>query len=144
MAIKNLEKDVVARIVTQLKGIDGTTNYNNTIAAADVHSEFLLITETHNFPTICIGGITQGESIMFVRDGFELPIEVEIFGYIKDEDTPITEALELLSDMRIALMADEELNDKITGMTLSSEVGAMDGYGVVSLKVSGVLEHYSY
>jgi len=144
LTIKNLEKDVVARIITQLQGIDGTTNYNYTMADADVHSEFLLITETHNFPTICVGGVMQSGSVMFVRDGFEVPTEIEIFGYVKDEDTPITDALELLSDMRVALMADEELNDKITGMTISSEVGAMDGYGVISMKITGTLEHYDY
>ena len=112
MAIKNLEKDVVTRIITQLQGIDGTTNYNNSIADADIHSEFLLITETHNFPTICIGGIDQSGSVMFVRKGFEVPTEIEIFGYVKDNENPITKALELLSDMRVALIGDEDLNDK--------------------------------
>ena len=140
MSTKNLEKNVVDRIIVQLAYIDGTGNYNFTIPFTDIHMEFKLITEVSNYPSISIGVISLGEANPFVRARFEIPFTVEIFGYVKDEDNPLREALKLLSDIRTAITIDEHLNELITNMTFSSDVGAADGFGVVSFKVMGKIE----
>ena len=39
MSTKNLERNVVDQIVTQLANIDGSVNYNFTIESANIHRE---------------------------------------------------------------------------------------------------------
>jgi len=143
MTVKNLEYTVVSRIVTQLAYPTGTGNYNNSISAGQVHSEFKDITEIHKFPALTIGSVRIGGSGAFVRNSFEVPIEVEIFGYVKDQDDPMQGALKLLSDVRVAITYDEWLNNNINGLGFSAEAGAMDGYGVILFTLRGTMEHRS-
>ena len=142
MTVKNLEKTVLARIVTQLAYPTGTGNYNNSIAAGQVHSEFKMITEIHKFPAFCIGSVNI-ETDGSIRGIYQVPITVEIFGYVNSEDSPMDEALKLLSDLRIALTTDEFLNNGIRQFGLSAEVGAMDGFGIFLATIKGVMEHRS-
>ena len=141
MSTKNLERNVVDQIVTQLANIDGSVNYNFTIESTDIYKEFKLITEVYSYPSIAIGAVSLGAVSPFVRTRFEIPFSIEIFGYVKSEDNPLDEALKLLSDIRTAIAIDEHLNSLITNMTFSNEVGAADGFGVVAFTVMGRIDH---
>jgi hypothetical protein len=51
------------------------------------------------------------------------------------------EVLKLLSDVRVAILSDEWLNQQVNGLTLSAEMGEMEGFGVLRLTLSGTMEH---
>ena len=141
MTVKNLEYNVVDRIVTQLALPDGTGNYNNSIVAAQVHTEFKTPTQINVFPALVIGDVSIPETIPLSRSAFEIPIEVEIWGYTKKEVSTRMEVLKLLSDVRVAILSDEWLNQQVNGLTLSAEMGEMEGFGVLRLTLSGTMEH---
>jgi len=140
MSVANLEKNVYDRIVIQLKGINGSGNYNFDIHERDFHAKFKMVEELHTFPSICMG--TQaGTSNSARRDQWEINTSWEIWGYVKDHNDPIGEANKLLSDIRIAICGDEHINSLVTELNFTSEVGAMSEIGVVLFIVKANLHH---
>ena len=136
MSAKGIEKNVVDRIYADLKNIDGTGNYYNNIPDANIFDEFKAIDQLTNFPNLCIGRVSYGVALERRRTDFELPMEIEIWGRVQDINNPIDSALKLLSDIRIAIGSDAELNSQVTELAFSGVVGAMEGLGEVLFTVT--------
>lgn len=134
----NYLKNILDRIETQLQNIDGGTNYNFTVDHNRIKKKFIPYTKITTFPYICIASVDYAPSEAIPRRAFECPIEVEIFGYVQDDDAPLEEAVKLAEDIELALYLDEDLNGQVKEPSVEIDCGTLNDIGVASVTFSGV------
>jgi len=144
MAVKNVEKTIRDRIVTDLQGIDGTGNYNFSIGNNVIFSKKMLLPEQVNANRAIVMGMQRQEPAQpRWRTAWELPMRYEIWGYAKSSTDPAGECNKLLSDIRVAIAGDEHLGGLVTEMTFESEMEAMDDLGICRIFIIATAVHQS-
>lgn len=136
----NLLRTITDRIIAQLKNIDGTGDYNNNIENR-AYKGFKTFDQTIEIPSIFLGFAMEGESGQTDQVHYNVPIEIEIYGYVRDSDSAFDEALKLASDIDVAIYADEGLNDNVWGLTLQHSISSEGEYGVVNTLLTAVAEY---
>lgn len=139
MGVVNIEKNIYDRVITQLEGIDGSSNYNFNISSGQVEQRFKFPEEcnvSHSRPVICIGEQRTGPAERKRRGEFEIPYSLEVWGYTKDSSDPLGECNKLLSDVRVALAGAEFLNDLVRHFSFETSMGADGDLGIINLKIT--------
>ena len=137
MAGQNLEYNVYARVLVQLRGINGVGDYNYKLLRDDVHTQYILPEEAKGKVAACVGDVILEKSERRGRHIFEHDFTMVIHGYVKETDDTEGAALKLLSDFRIALAGDEDLNNLVTDFAYKADTGAVDNTGIVDFYMSG-------
>jgi len=124
-------RTVVNQIITQLKLINGGSNYNNTIDDDYIQSGIVSSDKIIKYPSIYIASAVEGASrqVELGATTYDVPITVEIFGYVKDQDAAFDEALKLASDIETAILTDETLDGNVWSLGLRQGAGSMDEFG---------------
>jgi len=136
MAVKNVEKSVYDRIVDDLQGIDGTGNFNFDIGNDFVFdTEFIPPEQATSDRVIVMGSQRQLPADPKWRTDFELPMRWEIWAYVQNVEDPAGDANKILSDIRVAILADEQLNELVTDLTFESEMEVLLGTGYVRVVI---------
>lgn len=136
----NVLKTVFDRIVTQLKDIDAGDNYNFRLRSQHVVGGFELWDNAVGYPSVYVPMIRETGSRFSDQVTSELPVEVEIFGYVKDEQEALSDAFKLASDIENAIRADEDLDDNVYGLSLLFEVSAFQDRGIVYCVLSATAQ----
>lgn len=120
MASNNYYLDIINRVKTQLEYIDGSGDYNNTILPAHIVKRFEMWQDVNEYPFICIAGLTvTGDLIQLDQITWDVPVLVEMFGYVKNKNKEeLEEATKLYEDIERAITTDEDLNDQVYNLTL--------------------------
>jgi len=140
--VKNLELNIISRVLTRLKLINGTGNYNFNIRPDCIFEDFKMLEEIKIFPSLSMGSFRMGDSTNKPRNVFNSPFVLEVWGYVKDADhnQPLQEVSKLASDVRISLGFDEFLGNKVHGFTFSADFGAIGQHGYLRFQITGNFE----
>lgn len=141
MSESNKLKTITDQIKTQFENIDETGDYNNNIIASHIVKGYVEFAAAIAYPSIYIAGVRDGASEQADQIMYNVPVIVEIFGYVNKENDLLDVALELASDMENAIYADETLDDNVWSMSLDLEIAAFESYGVVKMILSAVTDY---
>jgi len=135
MSTVNRVKDIRDRLVAQFKWINGSGNYNFTVAADCVSRTFKPLQQVVQFPFICIDEI-NGSLVQTDQVTFEGSLEVTVYGYAKttaDMDQT-DEADKLYADIEEAIKQDETLNSLVFNMAVKFFfIGSYENFGIVAV-----------
>ncbi|MFO7889250.1 MAG: hypothetical protein R6V04_02810 [bacterium] len=142
MGVANIEKNIYDRVIVQLKGINGSGNYNFNIQDSQIYEKFKMPSEVapdRGRPILCMGEQRIATSEGVRRGEFEYPYSLEVWGYAKHSSDTWSELNKLISDVRIALAGAEHLNDLVTefGFQVSSGIDTATGVGVMLFLLKG-------
>jgi len=114
-------------------GIDGvSTSYNHRLTRDQVVTGFVNVEEVKRFPLITIGSVSISPNQMTIGSpSWDIPVMIELFGFVRDEDDAFGEALKLYNDMETSLREDPTIGGLVYGMNLSADVSSLDSVGVV-------------
>lgn len=123
--MSSLASTVNAKIVTLLKAINGTGNYQTNVGNRVYRHAILPQTEDKNtrFPYICFGTFTYAEEPFDANDSLkrcECEVELRLFAKYTDA-TADTGILDLYSDVKVALESDCTL----ASLVFDSSVGEL-------------------
>ena len=138
----NILKTIVDRIAVDLANIDSSSGFNNTIKSSNIKKKFVPIDEAGSFPSIYISSARSDKSTQTDQVTYDVPVTIEVFGYIKDISNPLSDALDLASDMEKAFYDDETLNGNVRELSLVFEIASMDDYGVVLMTLSAIANYF--
>ena len=120
--------------------IKGETYYNNTLTDNHINIGYKSIEETNLFPAIWVASVSESGSSPVRRIEFDVPFEIEILGYTKGLDSAMDDALELQSDIEQSIFQRERCG-LFKFNSFSTDVIAIDGFGIVYCVLSGVSEY---
>ena len=129
---------VISRIVEDLEGISVASGYHFDIGPTRVNKGFLAFNDVQRFPFICVGYARAERSTQRDQITYDVPLTIELYGYVKKVGGVLDEAFDLASDIERALYADETLGDYVWDMSLSFEIGTLGDIGVVSVGISAM------
>lgn len=132
---ESLRDQLRARIV-------GTSGYNFRLDYDQIELTFKLATEVKRFPFVCISAVSETVEQITVQEHFEKIIEIEIFGYIHDEQDSFSAIQKLKSDIETAILADSSLGGYVFGLSLRSDTGTIDDLSVCVVTIYAKY-HYS-
>ena len=138
----NILKTIVDRIAVDLGNIDASDGYNNTILSTNIKKQFESIDSAKSFPAIYIAAARADRSRQTDQVTYDVPVTVEVFGYVKKMNATLEEAMNLAADMEKAIYADETLNGNVWGLSLTFEVASMDEFGVVLMTLSATANYF--
>lgn len=128
------------RIIAQFKNIDGTGNYNNSMNSNYVSEKWLPVDAAPGFPYICLSMVDYQGQENWDQASYTRRIVFDFLAYDKSTDSEaddcLDKAMKLQQDMEIAIMADPELNEQGFNTTITSQVGAIDPFGIVSMRIN--------
>lgn len=131
MSLSTKLTSIVQQLQTQLKLIDGGSNYNLNINDEYVELGFLPFDQAEAFPSIYIASITTGASSHSDQVTMNVPVEIEVFGYVEKERDTLLEVLKLAQDIEKATYSDKSLNDNVWDMSIGTmEQSAMNSRGI--------------
>jgi len=142
MSNKNLEYNIYDTILTRLLQINGGANYNYALQKNQIYEEFKLADDIEQDVAICIGDVTlltadPGKA----RDMWEIPLSIEIWGYVRHKTQAYKRLMKLLSDIRIAILGDEHLSNKAFEFTFACDLGVLGGVGILKFEVKCQYAH---
>jgi len=141
MALSNDLKNIVLQIQTQLKNINGGTDYNNNVPDDYIQIGYKTYEEADGYPFISIASIGTGASRQTDQVTYETPVACELFCYVQAGSQVLETVMDLLSDVEKALYADGTLGGRVWGMSLTMEAVAMGDYGVGVVTVRATMQY---
>lgn len=138
----NILKTIVDRIAVDLGNIDAPDGYNNTILSTNIKKQFESIDSAKSFPAIYIASARADRSRQTDQITYDVPVTVEVFGYVKKMSDTLEETMNLAADMEKAIYADETLDGNVWGLSLTFEVASMDEFGVVLMTLSATANYF--
>ena len=128
-------KNIIDQIETQLKTIDGGTDYNYTLNHNYIYKKFMTVDSVSGWPAVCISSArTSTEQADQITS--EVSIEVEIFAYIQDS-SPLDAIMNLCQDIEKSLFSDEKLGDcDVWNLLLSFNVASLDDFGMALITLT--------
>jgi len=140
----NDSNSILTQLQTQFRAIDGTAGtYNNNLNDSDVILGFALAADAQAYPSIYISGLMELPSRQADQQFDDVPIEVEVFGYVKQATvtTALAEAAKLASDMRAAVAANETLGSRVHELSVAIDIAAMQDIGVAIMRLRAKYEY---
>jgi len=104
-----------------------------------VDKGFVQLQNCMDFPHLYLAGIEVVESEAADQATFSVPIAIEIYGYVKDEE-PMDAVLKLVADVEKVVYSEPELGGLVWGLKMNVEVGVADQYGVALITLRAVTE----
>lgn len=121
--------------------IDGTGNYNYDVSDSQVVLGFKTPDQAPIDPFICIASATEDLENIALDSNAQHSIVIEIYGYVHNQSSEIAmeDVLKLLSDILNAIQADMEIGDRLSDLSVATEVGSDDDLrlGVCVVTLSG-------
>jgi len=140
----NRLKGIVDALLSQLREIDGTGNYNYTLWDSDVILAWRDFNQPPNkdrYPFISVFEAEIGPSSWMDIRTEEYPFEIRGYGFVRvrDNDPEILEAaFKLASDIEEAIFSDPQFGDRIYELSDFFEVTALGAsYAGVFFEVTG-------
>jgi len=130
MAINNRLNEIKERIKEQLEWIDGSDDYNFDLTNK-VRTQFVPLDENDLFPSLCIASLSTGESNRIDQVTYQIPVVVEIVGYVMDDTDPLGAILKLAMDAEKAIYSDPSLDKLVWDLRVTIEIGTLREFGVL-------------
>lgn len=123
---------IVDQVITQLKNIDGTPSYNHNLNHNYIVKKFYAVDQAPGYTFICISSIRMVSSLQTDQITYEVPIELEFFGYVTDEADPLGEVLKLTEDIDKVIYANEKLGTcDVWDLSLVYDAASVGDFGIV-------------
>ncbi len=130
--IANQIETITAQVITQLQAIDGTGNYNNTILSTSIAKGWKTYDSTSEFPAIWLSSLSSGGNIEQVdQKSLDIPLRIELVGYVKNTETTFSACEKLLSDIEFAIYADESFDENVYNLDMNFSIATDEELGGV-------------
>lgn len=141
MSISQRAQDIIDQIITQLQLINGDDDYNFNINHNSIVKGGRLHEDFNDYPGICIAAIDMVESEPADQVHFNVPVRVDIIGYVKHEYEAFKQAINLSSDIEKAIYTSPELNGKVWSLKLGIEVSSFREVGEAIVTLDAMSEY---